>query len=87
MAANGVIHCLPGEVPEVYRTDEEQERKDRLLTVHTSADSETFSEKINASTGSSEFTEDDDDEDDEQKDDTNREIMYEPIFVRSIGGE
>ena len=42
LAANGVVHCLPGEVPEIYCTDEEQESKDRLLTVHTSADSGNF---------------------------------------------
>ena len=26
-------------------------------------------------------------EDEEEKDDTNREIAYEPIFARTIGGE
>ena len=37
LAANGVVHCLPGKLPEIYRRDEEYERKDRLVTVHTSA--------------------------------------------------
>ena len=37
LAANGVVHCLPCELPEIHRRDEEQERKDRLVTVHTFA--------------------------------------------------
>ena len=40
LAANGVVHCLPGELPDIRRRDEEQERKDRLVTMHTSANSE-----------------------------------------------
>ena len=34
LVANGVVHCTPGELPEIYCTDEEQERKDCfVLTV------------------------------------------------------
>ena len=55
MAANDVVPSyLPGELPEIYRTDEEQGRKDRLVNVHTSADSGIhLVKKINASTRSS----------------------------------
>ena len=37
LAANGVVHCLPGELPKIYRGDGECKRKDHLVTVHTSA--------------------------------------------------
>ena len=38
LAANGVVYCLPGEYSEIYRRREEQERKERFVTVHNSAD-------------------------------------------------
>ena len=39
LAANDVAHCLSVELPEIYHRDEEQKRKDRLVTMHTSSDS------------------------------------------------
>ena len=39
LAANGIVHCQPDELPVIYRRDEEQDRKDCLVTVHTSANS------------------------------------------------
>ena len=73
---NGVVHCLPGEVPEIYSKDEEQERKDRLLTMHTSAESGNNQRVDLFQYRDSGFTEEEDEEDD-----TNREIV---IFVQSI---
>ena len=72
-ACYGVVRCLPVKSPTIYRRNLRREKKDRLVSGHTSIDYGDVWKKSAPRLvllGDSGFTEEDDDDDDDDDDDT-----------------